>query len=78
MCRWCRDTAAGSLTDRRSQPVLALALSPIDGPRAPGDHQALRISFWTSTASSEQGSDLVAPRCINALSKNADVRMVAQ
>ena len=28
---WCRDAAAGSLTDRRST-----ALSPVDGRRAPG------------------------------------------
>jgi hypothetical protein len=63
-CCWCRDAAAGSLTDRHSPPGddPALVLSPIDGPRAPGDHQALRISSQTSTASSEQGSDLVAPR----------------
>jgi len=61
-CRWCRDVSAGSLTDRRSQPVNpALALSPIDGPHAPGDHQVLQISSWTSSASSELGSDLVAP-----------------
>ncbi len=61
-CQWCRDATAGSLTDRRSQPVLALALSPIDGPRAPSNHQAPQISCWTSRVSSEQGSDLVAPR----------------
>jgi len=63
-CRWCRDAAAGSLTDRRSWQVndSAAALSPIDGPRAPGNHQALQISCRTSTVSSEQGSDLVAPR----------------
>ncbi len=61
MCRWCRDAAAGSLTDRRSQHE-ALALSPVDGPHAPGNHQASHISQWTSTASSEQGDDLVAPR----------------
>jgi len=52
---------ASSLTDRRSQHE-ALALSPVDGPHVPGNHQALQISYWTSNASSEQGSDLVAPR----------------
>jgi hypothetical protein len=56
-CRWCRDAAAGSLTDRRSE-----ALSPVDGPHVPGNHQTSQISCWTSTASSEQGDDLVAPR----------------
>ena len=56
-CRWCRDVAAGSLTDRRSE-----ALSPVDGPHAPGHHQTSQISYWTSTASSEFGDDLVAPR----------------
>ncbi len=60
-CRWCRDVAAGSLTDRRSQ-HLALALSPVDGPHVPGDHQTSQISCWTSNASSELGDDLVAPR----------------
>lgn len=56
-CRWCRNMPASSLTDRRSK-----ALSPVDGPHAPGNHQALQISYWTSNASSEQGSDPVAPR----------------
>ncbi len=56
-CRWCRDVAAGSLTDRRSE-----ALSPVDGPHVPGDHQTSQISFRTSTASSEPGDGLVAPR----------------
>jgi hypothetical protein len=61
-CRWCRDVSAGSLTDRRSQPVYpTLALSPIDGAHAPGNHQILQISSWTSSASSELGSDPVAP-----------------
>ncbi|MGV1080948.1 MAG: hypothetical protein ACOYD1_14170 [Candidatus Nanopelagicales bacterium] len=41
--------SAGSLTDRRSQPVVltdgpALARSPIDGPHVPGNHQILQIS----------------------------------
>ena len=56
-CRRCRDVAAGSLTDRRSE-----ALSPVDGPHAPGNHQTSQISWWTSTASSEQGDDPAAPR----------------
>ena len=56
-CRWCRDVAAGSLTDRRS-----VALSPVDGPHVPGNHQTPQISSWTSTVSSEQGDGLVAPR----------------
>src|SRR5215211_7213151 len=58
---WCRDAAAGSLTDRRSQHQ-ALALSPVDGRHAPGNRQALQISCWTSNTSSEQGSDPAAPR----------------
>ena len=48
---WCRDAAAGSLTDRRSQLAVidyidhtALALSPVDGRHAPGNRQALQIS----------------------------------
>jgi hypothetical protein len=53
----CRNVAAGSLTDRRS-----MALSPVDGPHVPGNHQTSQISCWTSTASSEQGDDLAAPR----------------
>jgi hypothetical protein len=64
MC-WCRDVAAGSLTDRRSQhetSVSALALSPVDGPHVPGNRQTSQISCWTSTGSSEQGDDLAAPR----------------
>ena len=36
---WCRDAAAGSLTDRRST-----ALSPVDGRHAPGNRQAPQIS----------------------------------
>ncbi|MBO0810819.1 MAG: HIT family protein [Microlunatus sp.] len=52
---------ASSLTDRRSQHQ-ALALSPVDGPHAPGNHQAPQISCWTSNVSSEQGDGLVAPR----------------
>jgi len=56
-CRWFRDVAAGSLTDRRSE-----ALSPVDGLHVPGDHHTSQISCWTSTASSEQGDGLVAPR----------------
>ena len=56
-CRGYRDVAAGSLTDRRS-----VALSPVDGLHVPGHHQTSQISCWTSTASSEQGDDLVAPR----------------
>jgi len=35
----CRDAAAGSLTVRRS-----VALSPVDGRRAPGSRQALQNS----------------------------------
>lgn len=58
---WCRDVAACSLTDRRSQHS-ALALSPVDGRHAPGNRQILQISCWTSKASSEQGSDPAAPR----------------
>jgi hypothetical protein len=54
---WCRGTAAGSLTDRRSE-----ALSPVDDPHAPGHHQTPQISRWTSIASSEQGDGLVAPQ----------------
>ncbi len=42
-CRWCRNVAAGSLTDRRSQHA-ALALSPVDGPHVPGNHQLPQIS----------------------------------
>lgn len=38
-CRWCRDATAGSLTDRRSD-----ALSPVDGPHDPGNHQIPQIS----------------------------------
>src|SRR5262249_8103621 len=38
----CRDAAARSLTDRRSQ-----ALSPIDGRRVPGDPRASQTSCWT-------------------------------
>lgn len=57
MCRWCRDATADSLTDRRSE-----ALSPVDGPHVPGNHQIPQISCWTSIASSEPGDDLVAPR----------------
>jgi len=53
----CRDAAAGSLTDRRS-----VALSPVDGRHAPGNHRIPQNSCWTSTASSEQGSDPAAPR----------------
>ncbi|CCH79297.1 hypothetical protein BN12_510001 [Nostocoides japonicum T1-X7] len=53
---------AGSLTDRHSQPgILVLVRSPIDGPHVPGNPQILHISWWTSSASSEQGSDLAAP-----------------
>lgn len=55
--RWCRDVAAGSLTDRRSE-----ALSPVDGLHVPGDHQTSQISCWTSGVSSEPGDGLVAPR----------------
>jgi hypothetical protein len=40
---WCRDAAAGSLTVRRS-----VALSPVDGPRIPGNHRSSRNSCWTS------------------------------
>ncbi len=32
-------------------------MSPIDGPQVPGNHWFLQISWWTSVASSEQGSD---------------------
>ena len=56
-CHGCRDVAAGSLTDRRSE-----ALSPVDGPHVPGNHRTSHISCWTSIASSEQGDGLVAPR----------------
>ncbi len=56
-CRWCRNVAGGSLTDRRSE-----ALSPVDGPHVPGNRQISQISSWTSTMSSEQGDDLAAPR----------------
>ena len=53
----CRDAAAGSLTDRRSE-----AHSPVDGRHVPGNRQAPQNSQWTSTVSSEQGSGLAAPR----------------
>jgi hypothetical protein len=64
VCSWFRDVPAGSLTDRRSQheKTPALALSPVDGPHVPGNHQISQISSWTSTVSSEQGDDLAAPR----------------
>jgi len=66
----CRDAAAGSLTDRRSQ-----ALSPVDGRHVPGNRQTSQISCWTSTASSEQGDDLAAPQ---AHHQSIDLRMVHQ
>ena len=53
----CRNVAAGSLTDRRSQ-----ALSPVDGPHIPGNHQIPQISQRTSNVSSEPGGELAAPR----------------
>lgn len=55
--RWFRDATTGSLTDQRSQ-----VLSPVDGPHVPGNRQISQISRSTSTASSEQGDDLAAPR----------------
>jgi len=54
---WCRDAAAGSLTVRRST-----ALSPVDGPHAPGNRRVPQNSHWTSTASSERGGNPTAPR----------------
>jgi len=53
----CRGVVAGSLIDRRSE-----ALSLVDGPHAPGNHQTPQISWWTLTMSSEQDDGLVAPR----------------
>ena len=54
---WCRNVAAGSLTDRRS-----VALSPVDGRHVPGHCRASQISEWTSKASSEPGGNSAAPR----------------
>src|ERR1035438_5481763 len=53
----CRDAAAGSLTDRRSE-----TLSPVDGRHVPGNRQISQNSCWTSRTSSERGDDLAAPR----------------
>ena len=54
---WCRDAAAGSLTDRRST-----ALSPVDGRHAPGNRRVLAELMLDVNASSEQGDDPAAPR----------------
>src|SRR3712207_9236671 len=39
-----------------------MALSPVDGRRAPGNCRTLQISCWTFTSSSERGSDPAAPK----------------
>lgn len=66
------------LTDRRFRPVTAMALSLIDGHRAPGSRCALQNASWTSTG---RASGAVAQRhlgCIGSRSATTDRKRVPQ
>ena len=78
-CRWYRYTTGGPLTDRRSPPVaLAVALSPADSPRAPGNHHASPSHAGHQLCQASRATTWWHLGCISAPSKNTDKRQVAQ
>jgi hypothetical protein len=71
---WYRGTTARSLTVRRS-----MALSPVDGRRAPGNRWPPQNSCWTSDASSKQGDEPAATSGASAIHPRSPThRMVHQ